>query len=63
MRDNKKKNKTCFILHSITAILFLVSGILKLITDNKLSIAYFGLSICFVCITYLYYKQYKKEDK
>ena len=60
MKDNKKKNKTCFILHSISAILFFISGILKLITDSKFSIAYFGLSICFVCIAYIYYKSYKK---
>ncbi len=61
MKDNKKKNKTCFILYSISSVLFALSGVLLLLNENRLSIAYFSLSICFICIAYMYFKKYKKE--
>ena len=67
-KDNNKENKICFILHTFTATLFTLSGILNLVTEgvNKFTgFTNIALGVTFGCIAYMYYKKYKegKEEK
>ena len=65
-KSTKKEDKLCFILHTISSILFLFSGILIFINDgfsNMMCITDLGLSITFGSLAIIYYKKYKKEDK
>ncbi len=60
----KKENKICFILYTISSILFALSGIMIIIESglSKMTgISDISLSICFGSIAYLYYKKYKNE--
>ena len=62
----KSENKTCFILHSITAFLFTLTGILRITTEGwkeMMGISNLCLGITFASLAYTYYKKYKDEKK
>ena len=67
MKENKKaNNKVCFILYTISASLFLFTGIMILIEDgfkNLNSVTDIALSITFGSLALLYFRRYKEEDK
>ena len=65
-KNNGNENKLCFILHSISASLFTVSGILNLV--NKGFNDWFGysgiaLGVTFGSLAFIYYKKFKEENK
>lgn len=63
-KDSKKEYKICFILYTISACLFALTGIMTIIEEgiSKMTgITDLGLSIAFGSLAFLYYKKYKKE--
>lgn len=61
--DNKNNDKLCFILHLISACLFGLSGILRIVSDGFefSGITNIALGITFGSLSYMYYKKYKEE--
>ncbi len=63
-QNSKKENKICFILDTITSVLFLAAGISIIVSKGSnmmYGITNIGLSITFGCLAFMYYKKYKKE--
>ena len=64
MKDRKKENKICCILHSFSSFLFTASGITLLVTKGIIEwtgITNIALGITFGSLAYIYYKKYKEE--
>ena len=62
---SKKEAKLCYILYTISSVLFLLSGIANLIDkgiNNWLGITNVALSITFGSLAYLYCKKYKSDN-
>ena len=62
MKKKMNEYKLCAILHLISTICFTISFMIKLIEENKFSVVFFGLSICYLCFTVSYYFKYRKEN-
>lgn len=59
-KNTPKEDKLCAILHTISSVLFLLSGILCFISKNNMQgVTYCSLSVCFGSLATLYYKKYK----
>jgi len=59
-KNTKKQDKMCAILHSISSVLFLLSGVLCFISKNNTrGVSFCALSICFASLAIIYYKKYK----
>ena len=64
-KNTKSEDKTCFILHTISSVLFALSAILILVNDgfSWMALTYIGLSITFGSLAVIYFKKYKSENK
>lgn len=61
-KNTKKQDKICAILHSISSVLFLLSGVLCFISKNNTQgVSFCALSICFASLAVIYCKKYKSE--
>ena len=61
MKANKE-DKLCFILHTISATLFMATGIIQLVINGFgawIAISNIALGITFGSMAYMYYKKYK----
>lgn len=64
MKNNKKENKACFILHTITSLLFATSGIIMLVTKKSFywpAVTNIALSVTFGSLAVIYFKKTKEE--
>ena len=64
MKDDKKRNKICCILYTISSILFMISGISNLVDkgfSNWTGITGIALSVTFGCLAFLYFKKCREE--
>ena len=61
--NSKKEEKICFILNTITALLFTVSGIARIVSDGFEwnGITNIALGVTFGSLAYMYYKKYKES--
>ena len=63
-KDSKRENKVAFILYTITAALFIISGISILICEGLSDftpITNLALGVTFGFLVVMYYKKYKSE--
>ena len=64
MANSKKENKACFIINSISSLLFIISGV-SIFVEKGISewsgITDIALGITFGSLAYLYFKKYKEE--
>ena len=61
---NTKKYLICTILHAITALLFLVGGIINIVNkgfNDWTDITSIALGFTFGSISFMYFEMYKKE--
>ena len=65
MKNNsKKEDKICFILHTISSILFIISGVLNLVDkgfNEWTGITNIALGVTFGSLAIMYYKKYKSK--
>ena len=64
MKNKNNENKLCFILHTITSLIFTLTGIMQLVAKRGTSWTAFtsiALGVTFGSIAYTYYKKYKEE--
>ena len=63
--NNKKENKICFILHTISSVLFTLSGLIRIFNTGFTEwqgITNIALGITFGSLAYIYYKKYKEKE-
>lgn len=63
-KNTNKEDKICFILNTITSIIFLITGILNLVTEGVNvwnGITNIALSVTFGSLAYMYFKKYNAE--
>ena len=63
MKDKKKENKICFILYTITSLIFTSTGITILATNgfDWHVLTNIALAVTFGSVAFMYFKKYKEE--
>lgn len=60
---DKRDNKIVFILYTIASICFFISAVIGFIDRNNMAVTQLCLGVCFLCLSSVYLKKYKDENK